>query len=267
MAVPYTFGSATSSIPLSQLDSNFATGITLGNTTVYLGNTTTSFGNVTLTNVTISSVSTAITPSQGGTGLVTIPANNVILDNGTSNVTVVAPGTSGNVLTSNGTTWSSSTISAASVSAAGSNTQIQYNNSGAFAGSSNLTFVGNNTLSVPFISSNLNGSVGSTAPSTGAFTTLSASSTVSGAGFSTYLASPPAIGSTAANTGSFTTLTTSSTVTLNGGNATGVLYLNGSKVVSSTTGFAFDGTTITSINSSSAANLVLHTMLLESKLI
>jgi hypothetical protein len=33
---------------------------------------------------------------------------------------------------------------------------------------------------------------------TGAFTTLSASSTVSGAGFSTYLASPPAIGGTAA---------------------------------------------------------------------
>ena len=55
MAVPYTFGSATSAIPLSQLDANFATGITLGNTTVYLGNTTTSFGNVTLVNATVSS--------------------------------------------------------------------------------------------------------------------------------------------------------------------------------------------------------------------
>lgn len=41
--------------------------------------------------------------------------------------------------------------------------------------------------------------IGSTTASTGAFTTLSASSTVSGTGFSTYLASPPAIGSTAAN--------------------------------------------------------------------
>jgi hypothetical protein len=55
MTVPNIFGSATSAIPLSQLDQNFATAITLGNTAVYLGNTTTSLGNVTLTNVTISS--------------------------------------------------------------------------------------------------------------------------------------------------------------------------------------------------------------------
>jgi hypothetical protein len=129
MAVPYTFASATSPIPLSQLDSNFATTITLGNTAIQLGNTvtalnnmtlvnvavtsvattfpnnflanstatlgnatitlggtTTSVGNLTLSNVTISSVSTALTPAQGGTGL-------------------TAPGTTGNVLTSNGTAW------------------------------------------------------------------------------------------------------------------------------------------------------------------
>lgn len=55
-------------------------------------------------------------------------------------------------------------------------------------------------------------SIGATTPSTGAFTTLSASSTVSGVGFSTYLASPPAIGGTAANTGAFTTLSASGTV-------------------------------------------------------
>ena len=45
----------------------------------------------------------------GGTGLSTLTANNVILGNGTSPPTFVAPGTSGNVLTSNGTTWVSST--------------------------------------------------------------------------------------------------------------------------------------------------------------
>lgn len=56
--------------------------------------------------------------------------------------------------------------------------------------------------------------IGSTAPNSGAFTTLSANSTVSGTGFSTYLASPPAIGGTSAAAGSFTTLTASSTVTL-----------------------------------------------------
>jgi hypothetical protein len=48
----------------------------------------------------------------GGTGLSTLTANNVILGNGTSNPTFVAPGTTGNVLTSNGTTWTSA-ISAA----------------------------------------------------------------------------------------------------------------------------------------------------------
>lgn len=49
--------------------------------------------------------------------------------------------------------------------------------------------------------------VGASTASTGAFTTLSASSTVSGTGFSTYLASPPAIGGTTASTGRFTTVT------------------------------------------------------------
>jgi hypothetical protein len=45
--------------------------------------------------------------SGGGTGLSTLTANNVILGNGTSNPTFVAPGTAGNVLTSNGSTWAS----------------------------------------------------------------------------------------------------------------------------------------------------------------
>ena len=48
--------------------------------------------------------------------------------------------------------------------------------------------------------------IGATTPSTGAFTTLSASSTVSGTGFNSLFASPPAIGSTVAGTGAFTTL-------------------------------------------------------------
>jgi len=41
------------------------------------------------------------------------------------------------------------------------------------------------------------GAIGSTTAGTGAFTTLAASSTVSGAGFTTYFASPPALGTTA----------------------------------------------------------------------
>lgn len=41
-----------------------------------------------------------------------------------------------------------------------------------------------------------NTSIGATTASTGAFTTLSASSTVSGTGFSNYMAAPPSIGTT-----------------------------------------------------------------------
>lgn len=51
--------------------------------------------------------STAIAVSSGGSGAATFAANNVLLGNGTSAFQVVAPSTSGNVLTSNGTTWAS----------------------------------------------------------------------------------------------------------------------------------------------------------------
>jgi hypothetical protein len=51
---------------------------------------------------------TALPVANGGTGATALTANNVILGNGTSAVQVVAPGTNGNVLTSNGTTWASS---------------------------------------------------------------------------------------------------------------------------------------------------------------
>jgi hypothetical protein len=47
--------------------------------------------------------------SSGGTGATTLTLNNVILGNGTSPVNFVAPGASGNILSSDGTTWVSST--------------------------------------------------------------------------------------------------------------------------------------------------------------
>jgi hypothetical protein len=67
-----------------------------------------------------------------------------------------------------------------------------------------MTFDGT-TLTAAGFSGPHNGTVGATTANTGAFTTLSASSTVSGTGFSTYLASPPAIGGTAPAAGTFTT--------------------------------------------------------------
>lgn len=79
MAVPNIFGNVTTTIPLSQLDQNFATAITLGNTAVYLGNTTTSLGNVTLTNANIASVAVTIPNSFLANSAVTIGNTSVSL--------------------------------------------------------------------------------------------------------------------------------------------------------------------------------------------
>jgi|688.fasta_scaffold29121_10 hypothetical protein len=57
------------------------------------------------------------------------------------------------------------------------------------------------------------------------------------------------IGATTASTGAFTTLTTSSTVTLNGGTANGVAYLNGSKVLTTGSALTFDGSKLTLLSS------------------
>jgi hypothetical protein len=71
------------------------------------------------TNGTKNLVSTGIIGvDQGGTGLTTLTANNVILGNGTSTPTFVAPSTNGNVLVSNGTTWTSAAPAASGVTQA-----------------------------------------------------------------------------------------------------------------------------------------------------
>jgi hypothetical protein len=50
---------------------------------------------------------TALPVANGGTGATTLTANYVLLGNGTSAPQMIAPSSSGNVLTSNGTTWAS----------------------------------------------------------------------------------------------------------------------------------------------------------------
>lgn len=122
---------------------------------------------------------------------------------------VVLAGSEGNQITWNlgGETWSWNLSS-------GGNFYVREGTHNKFP----LTIVPNSTaaLNINATSSTFTGGLDSTAiglntPSTGAFTTLSASSTVSGPGFSNYLASPPAIGATTANTGRFTTLSSTGT--------------------------------------------------------
>jgi len=52
--VPYTFSAATAPIPLSQLDANFNTTLTIGSTSVGLGNTVTTISGLTLSSPTLS---------------------------------------------------------------------------------------------------------------------------------------------------------------------------------------------------------------------
>lgn len=57
-----------------------------------------------------STLTDTVTVAKGGTGATTLTANNVLLGNGTSALQVVAPSTAGNVLRSDGTTWTSAAI-------------------------------------------------------------------------------------------------------------------------------------------------------------
>jgi hypothetical protein len=54
-----------------------------------------------------SGVTGTLPVANGGSGLISLPSNSVLLGNGTDPIQSVAPGTVGNLLTSNGTTWMS----------------------------------------------------------------------------------------------------------------------------------------------------------------
>lgn len=87
------------SLPVGQLTGTLS--IAHGGT----GQTSFAAGALSSNGTTLTSGTLAV--SNGGTGASTLILNNVILGNGTSAVQFVAPSTSGNVLTSNGTTWQS----------------------------------------------------------------------------------------------------------------------------------------------------------------
>jgi hypothetical protein len=115
MPVPNSFANVTTSIPLSQLDANFNTPITLGNTAIQLGNTVSTLNNMTLANVTVTSGNVTLTNVTVTTANVTtaniateIVTTSQTLSYGTANGVVYLNGskvaTTGSALTFNGTT-------------------------------------------------------------------------------------------------------------------------------------------------------------------
>jgi hypothetical protein len=108
MAVTYTFSTQSGSIPLAQLDANFATPITIGNTSVQLGNTITTLNNITLANTTITGGNVTLTNVSITTANVTTAnITNAVI--GTANVTT-ANITSGVIATANITTGNVGTL-------------------------------------------------------------------------------------------------------------------------------------------------------------
>jgi hypothetical protein len=83
----------------------------------------------------VSNATGTLPVGNGGTGATSLTLNNVILGNGTSAVQTVGPGASGNVLTSNGTTWTS-----AAPAVIGARSQI-FTSSGTFTVPTGVTAV------------------------------------------------------------------------------------------------------------------------------
>lgn len=173
MTVPYSFGTATSAIPLSQLDSNFNTPITLGNTAIQLGNTVTTLNNMTLANVTVSSVASAITVPQGGTGITSGTSGGLPYFSSTTTIASSAALAANALVVGGGAGVAPSTITTGTgvVTALGVNT----GSAGAFVvngGALGTPSSGTVTNLTGTASININGTVGATTQNTGYFTTV-----------------------------------------------------------------------------------------------
>jgi len=93
---------------------NMTIGATTANTGAFTNVTATLFiGNGSpLTNLNASNIASGtVGAAYGGTGVANLTAGYVVTGNNTSSVVLIAPGTSGNVLTSNGTAWISNAAS------------------------------------------------------------------------------------------------------------------------------------------------------------
>jgi len=76
------------------------------------GSTTGTFSGANITSINANNIATGtLAVARGGTGATTLNSEAVVIGNATSSVKFVAPGSSGNVLTSNGTAWVSEAVS------------------------------------------------------------------------------------------------------------------------------------------------------------
>lgn len=137
-------------------------------------------GSISLT----SEVTGTLPVANGGTGAMTHTANAVLIGNGTSAITSVAPSTSGNVLTSNGTSWTSAapstglTIGTTAITS-GTSGRWLYNNGGVLGeqalGTGVATFLGTPTIA------NLNSAVSDADLAILGANTFTAAQTIGGA--------------------------------------------------------------------------------------
>ena len=190
---------------------------------------------ITLTLTTGSSSSTGLTANSsqyavirwtaGGTATrtITVPAQSktyVVINNTTSTQSITIKAATGTGATLAAGTkaivaWDGTNfVNVGGGSAAGSNSQVQFNSSGAFGASSALTWDGTSLSATKFAGA-LNGTVGATTASTGAFTTVTTTSPIAynygGTGQSsaftqygvTYASSTSALATTSAGTAGY----------------------------------------------------------------
>jgi len=268
MAVPYTFSTATGSLPLSQLDSNFSTAITIGNTAVVLGDTITTINNLTLANVAITSVSTAfpngyLANSNVIVGTTTLTLGSTVTSiNGLSlsNVTI----SSGNVTISNVTT-TNVTATTANVTTANVGTLVVI---GDATVGGNTTVTGNITAAKgTFTSANVTGTANVQIIAVTQNATVAGNVTITG---NVSAANGTFTSANISGTSNISTLVVTGTSSLVGvatltanpvlsaGTANGVTYLNGSKSLTSGTGLVFDGTNLNIGTATSVTNRLLN---------